>query len=458
MRIRLPNGFTPRPGYQRQYMAHFDNGGKEAFVVWHRRSGKDLTALHQECKMMHERRGVYWHVFPTMEQGRKAIWEGFTKDGQRTMEQVFPKAIRKSPKEFLPSSEMIVELKCGSIWRLIGSDRMEVVGAGPCHVSFSEYALAKPGGWNLIRPMLRENNGTVSFLTTPRGRNHAWKQWQIALADPRWFTSLKTILDTGAFPDPQAVMDDERKQGMPEPLIRQEYLCDWNAALVGSVWGDLIERLEKEGAVDVEFEHERDAVHVFFDLGIDDATALWFVRFTDGVEFIDYYEASGKPLSHFFDEMEKRPYRYTKFWLPHDARARTLQTGVSILDQFMARYPGQTFVGPGLSLMDGIQAGRWLLERKGTRFHPRCGDGMEALRQYHYEYDEEKKTSKSTPMHDWSSHGADAFRYTAIVAKVAGILKPEVPKLPPKVYTQAADKAFSLDKLWEDERPLRSRI
>ena len=109
MEVTIPNGFTPR-GYQGRFMAYFDAGGKRACWVVHRRGGKDLTALHQTCKMALKRKGVYWHIFPTLEQGRKAIWEGFTRDGDRIMEQVFPRAIRKRPREWLPGAEAIVEL------------------------------------------------------------------------------------------------------------------------------------------------------------------------------------------------------------------------------------------------------------------------------------------------------------------------------------------------------------
>jgi phage terminase large subunit len=369
------------------------------------------------------------------------------------MEQVFPKAIRKSPKEWLPSSEMLVELKCGSLWRLQGSDRMEVVGAGPCHVTFSEYSLAKPTGWDLIRPMIRENNGTARFITTPRGRNHAYKQWLIArdaslCGDKDWFAETQTIYDTRAFDDPDKVMAEERAAGMPDALIRQEYLCDWNAALVGSVWGDLLEVIEKNGQMEP-FDHEHDGVYVTFDLGIGDATALWFWRITDGVDFIDHYEAAGKPMSHFWDVMESKGYKYTKIWLPHDARSRSLQTGVGILDQALARWPGKVAIAPEMSLADGVQAGRWLLQQPKLRFHPRCKDGLEALRQYHYEWDAEKKTLSRAPEHDWSSHSADSFRYTALVAKVTGLMRPAPVKPEPKDYGSPADKSFTLDKLWE---------
>jgi phage terminase large subunit len=462
MRVTIPNGFEPRP-YQKAAMRYFDNGGRRAITVWHRRGGKDLTALHQTCKMMHQRKGVYWHVFPTAEQGRKAIWEGFTKDGQRIMEQVFPSSIRSRPRDFLPQAEMVVTLKCGSIWRLLGSDKMEVVGASPVGVVFSEFALAKPRTWDLIRPMLQENGGWAWMITTPRGNNHAKKLYDMAAGNAAWFADLKTLYDTRAY-DPEATIGEERASGMPESLIQQEYLCDWTAANVGSYYGELLGVLEKRGGLQ-SFEHAdaegltRD-VFTWWDLGHDDATAIWWGRVapSGGLEFLDHYESNGKPMSHYFDAVDERArkhgWRYRKHWLPHDARAKTLQTGQSTLDMCIARWgSGLVDIVPQLSVQDGIQALRWLLQQPGTRFHPRCSevanaedqDGVECLRAYHRKWDEDRKTFSSEPVHDWASHTADGARYAAVVAKVSGHLlpKPAEPRRPIEV------KPPTMDELWE---------
>jgi phage terminase large subunit len=459
MKVELPNDFIPR-AYQTPYMRYFDMGGKRACWVMHRRGGKDLTSLHQTSKMAHERTGAYWHVYPTAEQGKKAVWEGFTKDGKRIMEQVFPRAIRKRPKEFSPNGEMVVELKCGSMWRLVGSDKISLVGAGPVGVVFSEYSVAKPSAWNFIAPMLDENGGWASFIYTPRGNNHGKRLYEMAKKNPEWFCRLMTLEDTQAY-DPVATIKAARERGMPEALVRQEYLCDFSAALVGAVWGDLLEALEKDGAME-EFGHERDGVFSSFDLGISDSTSIWLWRLNDGgVDFIDHYEAHGKPMSHYFDWLEQRSaesgYKYVKHWLPHDARARTLQTGQSILDQFIEwqrthKGMGEVALGPSLSLLDGIQAGRWLLQHS-VRFHPRCADGVEALKQYHYEYDEDRSTFGTKPEHDWSSHTADAFRYTACVTRVSEMLtrKPKVKVVGP--IAVPINHGFTLNQvMWETAR------
>jgi phage terminase large subunit len=458
MRVVLPNNFAPRP-YQKRLMGYFDRGGKRAMAVWHRRAGKDLLMLHQTGKMAHERKGVYWHTLPTYRQAKKALWDGFTKTGERTMEQVFPGFLDpKRPGSIVAGvnqAEMLLELRCGSLVQLVGSDNIDtLVGAGPVHVTFSEYALCKPTAWDLVRPMLRENGGSAAFISTPRGKNHAFKLYEMARKNPAWFCELLTIFESGAFPDPQAVIDEERAEGMLEELIRQEYLCDFAAAVLGSVWAELIEALEKRGALEP-FEHETDGVFTSWDLGFTDSTAIWFWRLCDdGVDVIDHYEAHGKPLSHFFDELELRAkqnhYRYVKHWLPHDADHHTLSSGTSILNQFLERYgTTQVAIGPKLSRLDGIQAGRWLLQQN-VRFHPRCKDGVEALRAYRYEYDEDRKTFTKNPVHDWASHSADAFRYLATVVRVSELLRPRpAPELPKRIVIEP--EPVTLGNPWDIE-------
>lgn len=455
MKVSLPNDFEPRP-YQARFMDYLDRGGKRAVWVVHRRAGKDLTALHQAAKMAFERVGLYWHMLPSYSQARKVIWNGFRSDGKRFIDNAFPKQIVKARNE----TEMRLELVNGSIIQLVGSDNYDsLVGSNPIGVTYSEFALNKPSAWDYVRPMLTENGGWAAFITTPRGLNHAWKMWQVAQTEPGWFAELQTIYDTKALPP--SVLEEERKAGMPDSMIRQEYLCDWQAALVGSVWGDLMEELGKRGGL-VQFDAARDEVFTSWDLGVRDSTGIWFFRLRDqGIEFIDHFEAHGKPLSFYADEIEGRGYKYVKHWLPHDANARHLGTEVTVLEQLQHRFGrDKVAIGPRMSLLDGIQAGRWLLQQPDTRFHPKCCEkGLEALRAYHYEWDEDSRCYSSKPEHDWSSHSADSYRYAAVVARVSGIYKP---RAAPKVSVPNLNLApqFTLDDLWKihGSRPRPRRI
>lgn len=468
MRVIIPNDFTPRP-YQKRAMKYFDQGGKRAMTVWHRRGGKDLTAAQQTNKCAHDEVGMYWHFFPSFEQARRSIWEGYRKDGKRILENVFPGFLDPKRRGSIVArkneAQMFIELKCGSLWRLMGSDRTESVGAGPKGVVFSEFALCRPTTWDFVRPMLRESGGWAWFITTPRGNNHAKKLYDAADPGSGWYRDLQTVLDTGLSyasnrnPSLQLtaeeMMAEERAEGMEEALIRQEYMCDWTAALVGSVWGDLLEELEKRGGLEP-FEHDRDRVFTSWDLGHDDATAIWFWRVNGkgGVDLLDWYESNGKPMTHYFDVLDERAktmgFEYEKHWLPFDAANVTLQTGSSIKDQCLERWGSQRVaIAAKLPQPDGIQAARWLLQQ-GTRVHPRCGEGIEALKQYHYAYDEDRKTFAKKPLHDWSSHTADAFRYMAVVARFTeGMLK-RLDAAKPKPPAPVAPRTYRLEELFEE--------
>lgn len=469
-------GMTPgieQRRYQAEFKDYMNHHTPEhparALCVWHRRAGKDLTALEQLAVMAWDTPGVYWHVLPTYEQARKACWMAFVNTtGRRLMDTVFPRPIVRRPQNgYLPAAEMLIELTNGSIVQFVGSDSIDsIVGAGPRGVNFSEFSLAKPTAWPLMRPMLRESRGWATFLFTPRGRNHAFKLLQMAKKNPGWFTSVRTIFETKAFKDPLAVLEEERKEGMPEEMVRQEYLCDFSAALIGSYWGDLLELLEHRGGL-AEFEHPWDELQTVWDLGVNDSTAIWTFRNTDrGCDVVDYYQNSSKPLSHYLDHLDKlREDRgsppYVMHWLPHDARQRTLVTGASVLESVVGHYgTGKVGLVPQLSRLDGIQAARWLLQRD-IRIHPRCNEephiGVEALRQYHREYDLERKVFANNPEHDWTSHGADAFRYLAVIQRVSRHFTDKPPEPPPAPVITPASGAWSLDRLFEDEARDRGR-
>jgi hypothetical protein len=456
--ILIPNEkFRPR-WYQRPFIDHFtanghDGRGKSAVEVDHRRAGKDIMGMQMLNICAWRRRGAYWHTFPTFEQGRKAIWEGFTKDGDRILDFVFPpETIRRRDNQ-----QMAVELKNGSIYRLLGTDKIETVGSGPVGVLHSEYSIAKPKAADLIAPMLRENDGWEAYVYTPRGNNHGkalYDRMKLAAAQnpARYFCALHTLYDTRAY-DPDATIAEERAKGRPEAIIRQEYLCDWTAANVGAVWGELMEALEKAGAV-CEFEPEQPRVFTTWDLGgagaKGDATAVWIWAATaNGYDVLDYFEGQGKPLSYYHDEVERRlkalGLRALKHWLPHDAVGVHL-TGSSVFEQCVERW-GQELVAlvPKRGLLDGIQAARWLLQQP-IRFHTRCQEGVEALKAYHYAWDEDRDVLSTAPEHDWSSHGSDAWRYTAVVAKFAEGMtrKPEEKR----GQTPIVDRAPTLEEQW----------
>jgi phage terminase large subunit len=238
----------------------------------------------------------------------------------------------------------------------------------------------------------------------------------------------------------------------------------------GSIWGAAIAELEERGGL-AEFTHETDGVFTVWDLGISDSTAIWFFRYGPGrvPHVVDYYEEHGQALSHYFDVLDSRGYRYEKHFIPHDARARTLVTGSTVEEQLVEHWGRRAVaIVPGLSLLDGVQAGRWLLEQEGLRIHPRCEAGIEALRAYHYRWDDDAKVYSRQPEHDWSSHAADAWRYLAIVVRPVERLTRPKPTVDPHDGSALRLRARStrpievmrptLDDLFRDQERQRRRI
>ena len=168
MAIKIPHDWEPRH-YQLPLLRALDNGVKRAVCVFHRRAGKDSMSLNYTVKAALQYPGLYWHMLPSAEQARKAVWNGTNKEGKRILDQAFPPQIRKNTNQ----NEMRIELVNGSMWQCVGSDNYNaLVGSNPRGVVFSEYSIADPKAWDYIRPILAENGGWAIFIYTPRGKNH----------------------------------------------------------------------------------------------------------------------------------------------------------------------------------------------------------------------------------------------------------------------------------------------
>lgn len=422
--VDLPYDWEPRP-HQRRLWAFLENTletgatGTRAVAVWHRRAGKDAVAVNFAACAAHERKGNYWHMLPTARQGRKVIWEGIDGQGRRLIDQAFPPFLRTGKSE----EDMLIRLRHGSTWQVVGSDNFDsLVGANPVGVVFSEWALADPRAWDYIRPILAENGGWALFIYTARGRNHGASLFDMAKKTEGWFAEKLTVEDTGAIaPEIIAI---ERRSGMSDEMIRQEYYCSFEAALVGSYYGTLLESAEREGRITAVKPDRTVPVVTAWDLGIGDATAIWFAQQVGReIRLIDYYEASGVGLDHYAQVLrEKRAQHdwvYGEALLPHDAQQSELGTGRTRLETLRQLGLGRTRVVKRLAVDDGINAVRVIL--------PRCwfdqektARGLDALRQYSRAWNEERKLFGERPAHDWTSHAADAFRYLA-----AGLREPQ---------------------------------
>lgn len=424
-KITLPHLFSPRP-YQLPFLAAFDSGKYNRFIqLWHRRSGKDKLDLNIVAREMQEHVGIYYYFYPTYSQGKKALWEGIGKDGMRYIDH-FPKELMEGkPNE----TEMKIKYLNGSLFQIIGTDDIDrVVGTNPRGVIFSEYSLQSPKAWDFIRPILRENGGWAIFNFTARGKNHAYDLWEVARKNPAWFTQKLTVDDTNVLT--AADIQEERDAGMTEDMVQQEFYCSFTAAIQGSYYWAQYDEAERAGRFSAVPYDDQLPVYTVWDLGIADAMSIGFFQMVGNeVHMIDYVEETGKGFPYFVALLQQKGYIYAKHFAPQDIKARELSTGKTRHES--AKALGINFeIIPDIGVQNGIDAARSLFKRLWVDAD-KCAFWLRLIPQYTKEYDEDKKIFKDKPLHDWTSHGADMYRYAAVVidkmlpgAKVARVYYP----------------------------------
>lgn len=431
--IRVPyNEWCPRP-HQEKLWEYLQAGGKRAMAIWHRRAGKDEVCLHHIMCAAMKRAGNFWYALPEYSQGRKAIWTAINPHtGKRRIDEAFPHALRSSTSE----TEMFIRFHNQSTFQIIGSDTYDsTVGASVAGIVYSEFALANPSAWAYHRPILEENKGWAAFVSTPRGRNFAYSMFQFASQSPEWFCELLTVADTGALSD--AALAETLKEyralyghDVGNAQYRQEYFCDWNAAILGGYFTVEMAQLRAEERI-TEIEAEDRPVHRAWDLGLRDDTSIWWFQVVGGqIYILDHYAASGVGVEHYAEIIEGKAKQYGwkhgTDWVPHDAKVKDYGTGKTRVEtmQMFGLHPQLV---PMATFMDGINAARRTLPL--CVFHPRTEEtGIAALEQYRREWDDEKKAFRQSDVHDWTAHPAAAFRYLSLAWRLAERRETVVPE------------------------------
>jgi len=439
MKISLPHRWKPRP-YQEALWSYLSGGGKRAVAKWHRRAGKDEVFLHHVSCAAHERVGNYWYMLPQYGQARKSMWDAVNgHTGRRRIDDSFPPEIRKRTLE----NEMKIEFHTGSTFQLVGSDNFNsLVGSPPIGLVFSEYALSDPSAWGYLRPILLENGGWAGFNSTPRGNNHFKKLCEFARSDPEWFYDERTADQTGVFTPEQLQselreMQAEHGEEFGKSLWLQEYFCSFDAAVIGSIWGDCVAKARESGRIRTVEVVPGVPVCTAWDLGRTDSTAVWFFQvIKDPIKgtmilVVDYHESNNKDIDFYCDMLrawgKNNEIAYGTHYLPHDARPRTLAAGgKSILQQFIDQKVGRFVIAPRLDVMEGIQAARATFPYVHFNDNEDCQRGLDCLQHYHREWDSETQTFSDSPVHDWSSHGADAWRYLSLVWRQPKVQEPSI--------------------------------
>jgi len=411
--------YKPRLAFQ----AFHNRSTRFACMVAHRRAGKTVASINEivnRAIYSKKKRPRYAYLAPLLKQGKKIAWE-YLKEYTQGIE-------LKKPSE----SDLSVILRHNKAEiGIYGADNPDAIrGQYFDGVVLDEYGDMAPGAWGkVVLPTLADRRGWAVFIGTFKGKNHFYNIFRRSQGldlkpgeDPEyykknWFNLLlkaskSGILSAEDLAIQRAEMDDEE--------YAQEFECDPNAVVKGSYYAKILAKLEQNGHIYADIDYDPDQpVEVVFDLGYTDSTAAWFwQKRPGGIAIIDYLEADSQPLSYYFGELWGRAYTYSTVWLPHDAKAKSLQTGRSTVEQFLGEgFPVR--IAPNLDIQHGIDAARKILP--DCYFSTKTEYGVEALRAYKRAFNDEKKSFTDAPQHDWSSHGADAFRYLSLVAQRLGV-------------------------------------
>ncbi len=412
-----------------------------AALVCHRRAGKTVACVnevHERALYTQKKNARYSYIAPYYRQAKDVAWE-YLKEATRDT------AIK------VRESQLRVELFNHAWITLYGADNPDAMrGIYNDGVILDEYGDCRPSLWGeVILPTLADRKGWAVFIGTPKGKNHFYDIWKRSQEEDGWFSMMLKASESG-------ILDEEElrelRAQMSEEQYRQELECDFTAAVLGTYYAAIISRLEERGQVcEVSWQSEF-PVHAVADIGYRDSTAWWFWQERpDGLAIIDYFEGHTQPLEYYFQMLDSKPYEYGTIWLPHDAKAKSLQTGRSTVEQFLEKkYPVR--IAPKLSVQHGIDAVRKMLP-KCYFDKRRTQDGLEGLRSYHRAYNEVKKVFGDKPQHDWASNPADGFRYLALVCTEKSVI--DIPLTREQRHEEMCKPVrYTLNQLFEDHEKL----
>lgn len=389
--------------------------------------------------------GTYWHMLPEYTQARKAIWDAVNpRTGKRRIDEAFPTAIVANRRD----NDMFIRFVNGSTWQVVGSDTFDsLVGTPPVGITASEWALADPRAWAYLSPILAENGGWASFITTPRGNNHAKTMYERFKRDPRWFAQILTAADTGAVSD-QAIEDQRAEyeslfgEEMADMLIDQEFYCSFAGALIGAYWGADVNRAEREGRVVPVPVNPALPVHTAWDLGAPANNPVWCFQIEGNrPHIVDFFRPKSEDLEEWCGWLNERGYKGNDY-VPHDIFHGSWGVGRTRI-QMMQSYGRKPVPVRKVSVAEGLSAGRETLKvcriDDGTHSEGRTNDGLDGLRSYRREWDDELKRFRDIPVKDWAEHIGSAFRYLGLAWREIRVAQP---KPPPVHEISAADNGF----------------
>ena len=392
-------GYKPRLPQKEIHKAVKEN--RFVVAVAHRRMGKTVSAIVQlihSALQNKQKNPRYAYIAPTYSQAKRVAWD-YLVEYTRS----------------LGGTANIAELRVDFLGKrisLYGSENGDSLrGQYFDGVVLDEIGDQDPKIWNeIIRPALADRKGFCLFIGTPKGNNHFREFKERAMVTEGWkFLEFKAS-DTGIL-DPQELASAKNEMG--EDKYKQEFECSFDAPVEGAYYGSLLHEADNEKRVTKIPKDELAKIVCSWDLGVSDSTCIWVAQIVGKeIQLIDCTENHGVGLDYYVSWLRDNGYDKGQQILPHDVRVREMTTGRSRLEVLMEAGLDVT-VAPSLSIADGIQAVRRMLPRCWFDME-RTKNGLVALRNYRREFNEKQNVFYDKPVHDWSSHFADSFRYLAI--------------------------------------------
>lgn len=382
-------------------------------IVAHRRAGKTVACINDlihRAIYSKKQNARYAYIAPFYTQAKQTAWD-------------YLKYYAGPIATKFSESELSADLVNGARIRLYGADNPDALrGIYLDGVILDEYADMRPSVWGeIIRPLLSDRKGWSVFIGTPKGKNNFYEIYKRALEDPDWFSLTLKASETGLLGEDE--LADARKTMTPEQY-EQEFECSFEAAILGAIYAKDVSAARREGRITRVPYEPAALVNCAFDIGQGDATSIWFYQWwKQELRVIDFYEASGEKLPHYASLLRSKPYAYDTVWLPHDAEHEHVEAEKTFAGGFRA-LGFKVQIVPKMPLDQGINQGRLAIAR-AVFDAERCDPGLEALTYYRWDYNDRLAEFKTKPIHDWSSHAADAWRYLAISLKVNAVQKPK---------------------------------
>lgn len=418
-----------------------------AILVVHRRGGKTVATINDSIsRMMYfdgpphlggdsAPPGRYAYIAPFYNQAKQVAWD-------------YVKSYTRSAQKKVSEGELSVTLFNDTKITLYGADNPDTFrGLYFDGAILDEFGMMKQSTWSeVILPTLVDRQGWATFIGTPNGPNHFRDLYQRALLEQdRWFVESHPVSQTNLLPDEEL---QEMKRLMTPEEYEQEMECSFEASTRGAFYTHDIRKATEEGRI-TQITTNRDLpLDFIFDLGYRDDTALLATQeSTDGFPIMHAEANNLRPIKYYIQRIDDICAQHGttrgKVWLPHDAKAKSLQTGRSIIEQFLDAGIRPHIV-PKLDILDGIAAARFIFQEVWFN-EPSTRDLINALQVYRREYDEDRKVFRNSPVHDWASHYADVFRYFALVSrKIAAPPEDNPPNKPKQLHY-----GFCLEDLYD---------